>query len=452
MTIRGEASQNPALRVAVLVTLEQHEAAGGHVKCWERFAEAAAHLTPELDLAVHFLGAKDQVLPISENARFHHHRPILGTRGLSFLKQGAGHTDLAPFHPGLNAALADRDIIHATDFFSFGRTGLRHARRRNKGLVASIHTDAPKFARIYAGDVLKQMTGRKIGNWLVDGFRLPDRIAARMSAGIDRRLQSCHHVLVSKPEDYNRLFNQVGSQRLSYLRRGIDRQRFAPSHRDRAWLQQTFNIPATRTVLMFAGRVDASKNVMVMAHAARHLLDAGQDIHILVVGSGEDQGQIAALLGDRVTMPGNVSQAELAKFYASADLFLFPSTTEVCPNVVIEARASGLPVVVAASHGGAQFIRRPGIDGLIAADQRPETWAAMAGKLLGDADMRQAMSLAARSWAESDWPSWADVLQDDLLGGWYQAADATQSAMVPGGRPGLATRNAKIGWNENGLQ
>ena len=80
---------------------------------------------------------------------------------------------------------------------------------------------------------------------------------------------------------------------------------------------------------MFAGRVDASKSVMVMADAARQLLDAGHDIHALIVGKGDDQARIAALLGDRVTMPGNVSQTELATFYASSDVFLFPSTTEV---------------------------------------------------------------------------------------------------------------------------
>jgi glycosyltransferase involved in cell wall biosynthesis len=191
---------------------------------------------------------------------------------------------------------------------------------------------------------------------------------------------------------------------------------------------------------------------MVMAQAARQLLDAGQDIHVLVVGKGEDQTRIAELLGDRVTMPGNVSQTELAAFYASSDVFLFPSTTEVCPNVVIEAKASGLPVLVAASHGGAQFIRRPGIDGLIAADQRPETWAALTEKLLDDGAARRAMSAAARDWAENEWPSWTDVLTGDLLNAWHSAADAVKSATITGRHPVLATRNAKIGWSENGLQ
>lgn len=447
MTIRGEASRKATLRVAVLVTLEQGKTAGGHVKCWERFAEDAGKSTPELDLTVHFLGETTAITPLADNVRFHHHRPVFGTRRLAFLKQGAGHTDLAPFHPGLNQALAACDIVHATDFFSFGRTGLAHAQRFGKGFVASIHTDIPQFTRVYAGSILKQMAGRKLGGWLAKGLRLPERIAARMSANIDRRLAACHHVLVSKPEDFQRLAGQLGPHRLSYLRRGIDRTLFTPAQRDRAWLRQSLGIPEDRCVLMFAGRVDASKSVMVMAQAVRHLLDAGRNVQALIVGNGEERGRIAALLGDRATLPGNVPQADLARLYASADLFLFPSTTEVCPNVVIEAKASGLPVMVAASHGGAQFIRQPGIDGLIAADQSAQTWAAAALPLIDYADRRQAMGLAARDWAEHDWPSWTDVLQRELLGAWRHAAGVTA-----GSQAGQRTALAEIGWNRNGIR
>jgi glycosyltransferase involved in cell wall biosynthesis len=172
----------------------------------------------------------------------------------------------------------------------------------------------------------------------------------------------------------------------------------------------------------------------------------------LIVGHGDEQPRIASLLGDRVTMPGNVGQAELAKLYANADLFLFPSTTEVCPNVVIEAKASGLPVIVAASHGGAQFIRQPGQDGLIAVDQQPASWAAIARPLIADADRRAAISRAARNWAESDWPSWTDVLRNDLLAGWQVAADAASHASSAARRPAISGNRVKIGWSENGVR
>lgn len=450
MIIGFKAPRNPALRVSVLVTLEHGQAAGGHVKCWERFAEAAKELDGALDLSIHFLGETSKTYQLSDNVRFHYHQPAIGTRSFSFLKQGAGHTDLAPFHFGLNAALADSDIIHATDFFSFGRTGLSHARRHGKGMVASIHTDTPQFTRIYAKEIIPRLAGRRLGHWLVNRLDLPTRIADRMSAGIDRRLSACQHILVSKPEDYQRLGGLFGPQRLSYLRRGIDRQRFSPHHRDRLWLASEYGIPAERPVLMFAGRIDASKSVMVMAQAARHLLDKGKDVHALVVGQGAEQARIAALLGERVTLPGNVGQDVLAKLYASADLFLFPSTTEVCPNVVIEAKASGLPVVVASAHGGAQFIAEPGVDGLIAADQRSETWAGLASRLIDNADQRRSMACAARDWAELEWPSWSDVLTKDLMIAWRHADKVARSAAASAAnRPVLVERERTVGWSEN---
>jgi glycosyltransferase involved in cell wall biosynthesis len=447
-----QASRNSALRVSVLVTLEHGKAAGGHVKCWERFAEAACARRGDLDLTVHFLGGRDELHSLNDNVRFRYHRPVLGTRRFAFLKQGAGHTDLAPFHFALDAALADSDIIHATDFFSFGRTGLIHARRHRKGFVASIHTDTPQFIRVYAGDIIRRLTGNKVGGWLIDRVGLPNRIADRMSDSIDRRLRACHQVLVSKPEDHRRLSALVRPHRLSYLRRGIDRDRFSPAHRDRAWLAAEFGIPADRPVLMFAGRVDASKSVTVMAEAVHDLIQEGRDVQALVVGKGNEQARIAGMLGTHVTMPGNVSQEVLARLYASADLFLFPSTTEVCPNVVIEAKASGVPVVVAATHGGAQFIAEPGIDGFIAGDQEPASWAAIARDLLDDPANRLTVGRAARHWAERDWPSWGDVLDRELLAAWRAADAAAGGTTATSHRPALARlfarRDSKIGWSE----
>lgn len=420
MTNCDRAIRKSALRVAVLVTLERGGTAGGHVKCWERFAEAAIHLPEELDLTVHFLGRTSRVEHLAGHVRLREHPAVFSTRRLRFLDQGAGHTDLAPFHPAVATALAGSDVVHATDFFSFGRSALSYARRHGNGLIASIHTDIPQFTRIYAGDVFRRMAGGRLGGMLSDRLHLPDHIALRMSRTIDARLQRCHQVLVSKPEDYQRLLESLGPHRLALLRRGIDAERFSPRHRDRARLHQIYGIPTERSVLMFAGRVDASKSAMLVAETARQLIQAGQDIHLLIVGDGEDRGRIADLLGERACLTGHVPQETLAWLYASADLFLFPSTTEVSPNVVLEAKASGLPVLVAASHGGAQFIGQPGIDGFVLASRNPADWVSVVGSLLKEPAWRQSVGKAASSWIDSHWPSWIDVLRSDLLPAWHR--------------------------------
>src|SRR4051812_49856678 len=108
------------LRVAVLVTLERGPAAGGHVKSWERIAEVAAKRPDLIELDLHFLAESARTESAAPNVRFHTHRAALGTRSLMFLEQGAGHTDLAPIHRGVRKALRGSDVVHATDFFSFG--------------------------------------------------------------------------------------------------------------------------------------------------------------------------------------------------------------------------------------------------------------------------------------------------------------------------------------------
>jgi len=312
--------------------------------------------------------------------------------------------------------------VHATDFFSFGKTAMAYARKQGCGLTASVQTDVPRFTEIYAGDIIKRITGRAIGGMLVDRVHLPQRIARGQQRGIDRRLLRCDQLLLSKPEDRDRLSALMPPGHVRLFRRGVDRARFNPTHRDRAKLASTFGIPEDRVVLVFAGRVDGSKGAPLMAEAAKLLADEGLNIHALVVGEGQDRAPIKTLLGARATTPGNLPQAELAWIYASADVFVFPSTTEVSPNVVLEAKASGLPVVVADAHGGGQFVARSGADGLVLSGRDARSWAAAIRPLVMDSAGRQTMGRAARDWIERTWPDWREVLERDLLAAWHEAA------------------------------
>ena len=410
------------LKVDVMVTLERDELAGGHVKCWERFAEAAVAVPEELDLTLHFLAERDGVEPLAQNVRFRHHAPVLGTRALRFVKHGGAHTDLARFHRGLMRSLAGSDVVHATEFFSFGRTAISYAERSGCGLVASIHTDVPRFTRVYAAEVIRRVAGRRGACLLNEHLRLPERISRFIDAGIDRCLTRCDRVLVSKYEDRDRLAPLLSPERISMLRRGVDRNGFAPDHRNRERLARDYGIPRERPVLLFVGRIDSTKSAMVMAEAARCLLNSGIDLQVLAVGEGEDREHIIQLLGDRATLPGLLPQEELSWLYASSDLFVFPSMTEVSPNVVLEAKASGLPVIVAAHHGGGQFVARPGQDGLVLDSQDPALWVRAMTPLLRQPDARLAMSAHARRWAETVWPGWRDVLLEDLIPVWRKAA------------------------------
>ncbi|MDH5749804.1 MAG: glycosyltransferase [Rhodospirillales bacterium] len=413
------------LSVGVLVDLEKIPGAGGHVKCWERFAGAAVGLDETIDLTVYFLGETFHCENLSEWVRYVTLPPVLGTRRFSFLDQGAGHTDLAPYHPGLARRLAGREVIHATSMFGFGSTGATVAKRTAKPLVFSIHTDLPAFSSIYMTEIVERVAGNgNISQLLLDRLRINERAAGFMGYMENRLLRSCDRILVSKQEDMDRARKIKPPDRISFFRRGIDLDLFHPSRRAPERLRQDLGIDAKTPVLLFAGRIDASKQVMTLAAAARILIERNIPVHTVFAGKGNQMDNVRDLLGPDVTMLGDISQAQLAALYASADLFVFPSRSEVSPNVVLEAKASGLPPIVANANGGGQFIEKSGNDGLIVQDNLPQSWANTISPVLADPAWRDAMSRSARRWVERRWPSWTEVLLEDLIPVWRSARDS----------------------------
>lgn len=413
------------LSVAVLVTLARGPEAGGHVKCWERFAEAAATLpTSLLDLTVYTINDTELRASLADHVHFHAVPAALGTARLPFLEQGAGHTDLAGHNRRLARHLDTHDVLHTTDTFAFAKTARTLARRRNTALVASIHTDLPAFTAVYSREILARLTGTGwLGRRVLDDLDMPGRLGRDAARTVARFLTDCDRVLVSKESDRVMAQEAVGADRVGWLRRGLDKERFHPRHRDRERLHQDLGIPTDRPLLLFVGRADDSKRLMTLGQAARQLVDAGHDLHVLAVGQGNRRDDLLGLLGSaHATAPGAVPQEELGRIYASADLFVFPSESEVSPNVVLEARASGLPVVLSARDGGARFVHEPGRDGLLVDGPDPAAWAEAITPLLTDAKARQAMGALARAIVEQSVPSWRDVLEEDLLPVWQAAA------------------------------
>lgn len=411
------------LRVGVLVDLAWTPQAGGHVKCWERLAEAATAIPAELDLTVHFSGTPACRHELAANVRYRVHPPLFSTQRLPFLSHVPDHTDLMPWHPGLARALPGYDVIHTTDgFFAFARTALKVARRRGIPLVNSIHTDTPGYTRVFTGQTVQRLVGQGwLGRLLVERWRLPDRAAEDMRGKLARHQAACAFALVSRPEERERALAALPAERIGQLRRGIDKQAFSPAKRDRAALAARWGIPEDRPLVLFAGRVNRGKNVMTLAHALRRLADCGLELHLFCAGKGDDRDAVRELLGERATCPGPVAQDELQALYAGADLFAFPSEYEVHANVVLEALSSGVAVAITDKIGMAHLVE-DAVGVVIADSAAPEAWAAALAPLLADRPRLAAMGRAARAKAERELPSWLDVLRQDLLPRWKAAA------------------------------
>jgi glycosyltransferase involved in cell wall biosynthesis len=136
--------------------------------------------------------------------------------------------------------------------------------------------------------------------------------------------------------------------------RGIDRHKFSPSHRDNNW--RRIHGIGKKPLFLFVGRLVAEKNLDELIDATQILRQNGYQFKLGFAGEGPYGKTL------KKTFPNDlffdfINGEELSKVYASSDLFVFPSTTETFGNVVLEAFASGLPVVGAKKGGSADLIQ-----------------------------------------------------------------------------------------------
>jgi len=155
-----------------------------------------------------------------------------------------------------------------------------------------------------------------------------------------------------------------GFERVEVMSRGVDAQRFTPRKRSRD-LRLFWDAADDSPVLLYVGRLAPEKNVELALRAFLQVQKLHPDARMVVVGDGPLRTRLEAQ-HPKVHFAGPLRGESLAIHYASADLFLFPSTTETFGNVTLEAMAAGLGVVAFDIAAAAQWIR-DGRNGLLAA-------------------------------------------------------------------------------------
>jgi len=407
------------ISVGVLVNLEFDAAASGHVNVWKHYAEATAG-HEAIDLTVYFLGPR-RTISVADNVRYEIVPGALTTRKLR-LRQGGGHADIGPHNRTLARLLPRHDVLHLTDFFCFGATARRVGQKHRIPVVYSIHTLQPEFSQIYWPEIAEGIFGQWFSKVVLIQFLKTDRwIFGLLNRTLIRQLRSADRVLVFEPRNLPPRAGVLPDKRAP-LRRGIMRGAFDPAHRDRGALRHRFGIPPDRHIVLFVGRLDASKNAMLVANALQILVADGRAVQGLFVGAGRDADRITALLGTHATLTGVLPHANMPAVFASADLLAFPAQFETWGNVVLEAKASGLPVLVAADQATARHVTESGVDGLVVPDQSPATWAGAIADLLADDAHHSAMGRAAHTWVQSHALSWADAVAQDLVPVWQSLA------------------------------
>ncbi|HEX4707710.1 MAG TPA: glycosyltransferase [Candidatus Udaeobacter sp.] len=264
-----------------------------------------------------------------------------------------------------------------------GLTGLLAAKMLNLQTSGIYHTDFPQYIRILTEDSFLESVAWRYMHWFYGQL----------------------DTVFVNSEEYRQSWIKHGLDpaKLKLLPRGLDTELFHPARRDPLFFEK-FGAVNGEVRLLYVGRVSREKDLDVLAAAYRRLRDQHLPIQLLVVGDGPYSDALAMSLPEAI-FTGYLTGKELATAYASADVFVFPSTTDTFGNVILEAQACGLPVVVSDS-GGPKELVEDRANGLITKSHDAEDFARAIRTLVTDSALRQRMATAARnSVTDRTWPS-----------------------------------------------
>ncbi len=292
------------------------------------------------------------------------------------------------------------DVIHVTGPSDVGLLGAYLGHRLGIPIVGSWHTN------------LHQYMALRSEKWI---RRLPASRRAAAARALEAQVLRAAvlfyripRVVLAPNEELVALLGARTGRPTLLMRHGVDIALFTPDKR-------AGTRGAAPVRIGFVGRLSAEKHVHLFAALERALDEAGLAHRFVIVGEGAERDWLRRHLRDP-ECPGVLTGDALARAYADMDLFVFPSSSETFGLVVLEAMASGLPVVAMAS-GGPKFVIAHGVDGWLAADD--EAFLAAAVQLVRDGALRQRLGEAARAGARA-W-SWS-VVFDGLYDAYGLAA------------------------------
>jgi glycosyltransferase involved in cell wall biosynthesis len=184
--------------------------------------------------------------------------------------------------------------------------------------------------------------------------------------------------------------------------RGVDVERFDPSPRSTT-LREDWRGTRRSPLILYAGRLSKEKGLALAEPLRRRLSEHGVEPRFVFVGDGPMRRELQQLIPDGIFL-GALPHERVAVAMASADAFFFPSATDTLGNVVLEAQAAGLPVVVS-DRGGPRQHMAPHHTGFICTAGDVDAFARAFVLLFTQPELRSEMSRAAREYALSrDWP------------------------------------------------
>lgn len=287
-----------------------------------------------------------------------------------------------PRYPGLRFGLpatrkltaawreATPDAIYVATEGPLGWSALRAAKRLGIPAATGFHTRFDEYMRNYGVAFLQQTALR----WM-------------------RRFHNKGDATLVPTRELAQFLQSQGFDNVMRLPRAVDTLLFDPGKRDEA-LRESWGVRRDGLAVIYLGRIAAEKNLDLAVRAFRELQKTQPKARFVWVGDGPSREKLAQEHPDFVFC-GVQRGADVARYFASGDLFVFPSHSETFGNVTLEAMASGLPTV-AFDYGAAREYLRDGIHGASIRDGDDEGFVLACVRLANDRQAREAMGIAAR--------------------------------------------------------
>jgi phosphatidylinositol alpha 1,6-mannosyltransferase len=350
---------------------------------WDGVAKTVCHLLDHLAGRGH---ASLMFAPQGAPVRYAE-TPIVGLS--SFVFPLYPELKLVPPVVNVRQQLADfrPDLVHLINPASLGLAGLRQARELGLPVVASYHTDIPGYAVQYGYELLRDPLWAYF-RWLHN----------------QADLNLCPSYFTQAE------LKAHGFQRVKIWSHGVDTERFSPRHRSEPWRLRLSGGCPELPLLLYVGRLATEKRVEWL----RPVMSLLPEVRLAIVGDGPRRSELEELFADTpTTFTGYLRGRDLAQAYASADLFVFPSANETFGNVVLEAMASGLPVIAPRSGGPVDHVTDDE-NGFLFEPDDPAELAAPIHRLVSDPAYIRQLGANARAYAGAQsWEAILDGLLDD---------------------------------------
>jgi len=275
------------------------------------------------------------------------------------------------------------DVIYVATEGPLGWRAIKIANSFGIPVVSGFHTNFHSYSSHY-------------------GVGLLEKVVARYLVSLHNKTD----LTLTPTIEQKNMLESMDIKNVSVLSRGVDTELFSPAKRN-VWLRKKWGVTCSNEpVLLYVGRIAAEKNLTLAIETYYALKKKNKLIKFVLVGDGPLLNKLKKENPEFI-FSGMLSGEDLAKHYASSDIFVFPSMTETFGNVILEAMASGLGVI-AYDYAAAKMHIRHNKNGRLADFGDSVEFISNAGHYLEDYDFLEKIKTKASQYARGQ--SWDDIV------------------------------------------